>query len=396
MSDISFDPKTILESYRSAFAPALKAQQEGVKALDRVGRYQYAVAGDYLEWSLAQAKAAIGAQSPADFVSKQVELTTALSEKLRARAEEFVKLAADAQIWFQRSGERRRDQGRRRDQAEGELIAEATLRNGAPQGAPSRFRRLRPALTETGLLRIVSAVDQTFNNAGSSVDPIVRRAAEALARSLREQLAAVTGGLAPDVYVNAWWDWYLNIAKDPPKQLADPAGCGSPRRSTSGLSPCGPPPASRWRRTRRCAVQRRSLDAVAFQSLRPQHSSNYADWWQRPGPTSPASAPESARTLDFVARNGVETLSPANYLATNPELLNATRAEAGKNLVRGFGHWLEDIERTLEGKGPERHRKVRARTGRGRDPRQGRDAQRAGGIDSIFSGDPDGVSRSPC
>lgn len=97
MSDLSFDPKTILETYRNAFAPALKVQQEGVKALDRVGRYQYAVAGDYLEWSLAQAKAAIGAQSPADFVSKQVELTTALSEKLRARAEEFVKLATDAQ-----------------------------------------------------------------------------------------------------------------------------------------------------------------------------------------------------------------------------------------------------------------------------------------------------------
>jgi hypothetical protein len=97
MSDTTFDPKTIFESYRSALAPALKAQQDGVKALDRMGRYQYAVAGDYLEWSLAQAKAALGAQSPADFVSKQVELTTALSEKLRARAQEFVTLATELQ-----------------------------------------------------------------------------------------------------------------------------------------------------------------------------------------------------------------------------------------------------------------------------------------------------------
>ncbi|HTV95378.1 MAG TPA: phasin family protein [Steroidobacteraceae bacterium] len=96
MSETTFDPKTIFENYRNALAPALKVQQEGVKALDRVGRYQYAVAGDYLEWSLAQAKAAVGAQSPVEFISKQVELTTALSEKLRARAEEFVKLAADA------------------------------------------------------------------------------------------------------------------------------------------------------------------------------------------------------------------------------------------------------------------------------------------------------------
>ena len=100
MNDSTFDPKTILESYRTAFAPVLKSQQDGVNTLDRVGRYQYAVAGDYLEWSLAQAKAALSAQTPAEFVSKQVELTTALSEKLRARAQEFVTLATDAQTSF--------------------------------------------------------------------------------------------------------------------------------------------------------------------------------------------------------------------------------------------------------------------------------------------------------
>jgi hypothetical protein len=100
MSDSTFDPKAIIDTYKNAFAPALKAQQEGITAIDRVGRYQYAVAGDYLEWSLAQAKAALGAQTPAEFVSKQVELTTALSEKLRARAQEFVTLATEAQNSF--------------------------------------------------------------------------------------------------------------------------------------------------------------------------------------------------------------------------------------------------------------------------------------------------------
>src|ERR1700736_919061 len=100
MSESSFDPKAIFETYRNAFAPVLKAQQEGITAVDRVGRYQYAVAGDYLEWSLAQAKAALGAQTPADFVAKQAELTTALSEKLRARAQEFIALASDSQSSF--------------------------------------------------------------------------------------------------------------------------------------------------------------------------------------------------------------------------------------------------------------------------------------------------------
>ena len=40
-----------------------------------------------------------------------------------------------------------------------------------------------------------------------------------LQRALRAQMATVTGGLAPDVYVNAWWDWLLNLAKEPPEQL---------------------------------------------------------------------------------------------------------------------------------------------------------------------------------
>ena len=96
MSDSTFDPKTILETYRNAFAPAMKAQQEGINVIDRVGRYQYAVAGDYLEWSLAQAKAALGAHTPAEFVSKQVDLATAFGEKLRARVQEFVTLTTDA------------------------------------------------------------------------------------------------------------------------------------------------------------------------------------------------------------------------------------------------------------------------------------------------------------
>jgi len=100
MNNTTFDLNTIIDAYRKTFAPTAKAQQEGVNVIDRVGRYQYAVAGDYLEWTLAQAKAALGAQTPTDFVSKQMELANALGEKLRARAQEFVTLATEAQSSF--------------------------------------------------------------------------------------------------------------------------------------------------------------------------------------------------------------------------------------------------------------------------------------------------------
>jgi hypothetical protein len=97
MTDQTFDPSALLETYRNALAPALHAQQEGLKALDRLARYQYAVAGDYLEWSLSQAQALLGAKSPSEIAAKQSELGTKISEQLRGRVQELNAIAGEAQ-----------------------------------------------------------------------------------------------------------------------------------------------------------------------------------------------------------------------------------------------------------------------------------------------------------
>ena len=97
MTDQTFDPNALLETYRNALAPALHAQQEGLKALDRLARYQYAVAGDYLEWSLAQAQALLGAKSPSEIAAKQSELGAKISEQLRGRVQELNAIAGEAQ-----------------------------------------------------------------------------------------------------------------------------------------------------------------------------------------------------------------------------------------------------------------------------------------------------------
>jgi poly[(R)-3-hydroxyalkanoate] polymerase subunit PhaC len=171
-----------------------------------------------------------------------------------------------------------------------------------------------------------------------------------LERALRAQMATVTGGLAPDVYVNAWWDWLLNLSKEPPQQLklaedaiaktAETLAFAAQAAATS--EPLSP--AAGDARFEGAAWSQWPFNVYAH-SYR-----NYADWWQNALAAFPKVAPENKRTLEFMARNALEALSPANYLATNPELLEATRAEAGQNLVRGFGNWLEDIQRTLGGK----------------------------------------------
>ncbi len=183
------------------------------------------------------------------------------------------------------------------------------------------------------------------NESAQSQDP-----AE-LQHALRAQLAAVTGGLAPDVYANAWWDWYLNLAEDPPKQweiLQDAATKAFDNWAFALKAASGEPlpPAEGDARFEGDAWAQWPFNVYAHTYR------NYVDWWHKAWSSVPGVARDNERTLDFMARNALEAFSPANYLTTNPELLDTTRIEAGANLVRGFNHWLEDVHRTLEGKGP--------------------------------------------
>ncbi|GAC1303501.1 MAG: alpha/beta fold hydrolase [Steroidobacteraceae bacterium] len=166
---------------------------------------------------------------------------------------------------------------------------------------------------------------------------------------MRAQLATVTGGLAPDVYVGAWWDWLLNLSKAPPAQLRimqDAIG-RTLEASTFALRAAGSAPlapttaggpfaASGWAQW--------PYNVYAHNFLQ------FSEFWRSALENVPGVAPEHGRTLDFLARNAFETASPANYLATNPELMEATRAEAGENLIRGFGFWLEDMKQAIGGK----------------------------------------------
>jgi hypothetical protein len=97
MTDRNFDPTALFETYRNAFAPLLHAQQEGLKAIERMARYQYAVAGDYMEWSLSQAQSFLAAKSPVEFASKQAELGSKIGEQLRGRVQELSTITRESQ-----------------------------------------------------------------------------------------------------------------------------------------------------------------------------------------------------------------------------------------------------------------------------------------------------------
>jgi polyhydroxyalkanoate synthase len=168
-------------------------------------------------------------------------------------------------------------------------------------------------------------------------------------RHLRAQLAALTGGLAPDDYVSAWWEWYLKLATQPPRQaqlahsayekLLDSwqfmarAAEGKPLAPGHEELGFGDPAWNLW-----------PFNAYA------RAYANWASWWQQ-ALASPAAAPDDSQAarLNFAGRLLLEAASPANFLHTNPELLERTAAESGQNLIRGLKNWLEDAQRAVGG-----------------------------------------------
>jgi hypothetical protein len=109
MTNQKFDIDAALNTFRETFGPVMKVQQKGVQTLERLARYQFAVAGDYLEWSLAQANVGVTASSLTEGVAQHTELNSRLSERLRARAQEFHQIATETQgevsQWFNQAGQ---------------------------------------------------------------------------------------------------------------------------------------------------------------------------------------------------------------------------------------------------------------------------------------------------
>ncbi|MGM0585953.1 MAG: PHA/PHB synthase family protein [Pseudomonadota bacterium] len=55
--------------------------------------------------------------------------------------------------------------------------------------------------------------------------------------------------------------------------------------------------------------------------------------------------PRERRKINFLTRQWVEAMSPSNFAAMNPEVLEATIEEKGENLVRGLKMMAEDLDR---------------------------------------------------
>ncbi len=179
---------------------------------------------------------------------------------------------------------------------------------------------------------------------------------DALDRSLNAAVARYSTGLSPMAQVAAYWDWASHLAAAPGKrvQLAEKGvkkalrlGNYVARRTLKmdGMAPCIEP-LPQDRRFINEAWSKPPFDAIYQGFLLTQQ------WWHNATTGVRGVTRQHERMIAFGARQFLDMASPANFVATNPEVLERTAREGGANLLRGAFNFVDDWDRAVGGKRP--------------------------------------------
>jgi phasin family protein len=97
MSNTTAEMNSFIENTRKMTAPFTRATEVSARTFEKLARYQYEVAGDWLNLSIAQLHAATQSKDVPELMKKQAELTNHYFEKQTQRSQDFLKIATDAQ-----------------------------------------------------------------------------------------------------------------------------------------------------------------------------------------------------------------------------------------------------------------------------------------------------------
>jgi len=197
---------------------------------------------------------------------------------------------------------------------------------------------------------------QEMTSALNKKEPEAReRAPLSFDRPLQAAIARLTAGLSPASLGLAYVDWAQHILLSPDKQIAlahkvadswlafiryCPRACAEP-----DCEACIPA-AAEDKRFKGEAWQQWPFNAISQAFLFAQQ------WWQHATTGVTGVSRHHEDIVSFVARQMLDVVSPANFLLTNPEVLEATFRQGGMNLVRGSFNFLEDQRRVAEGRKP--------------------------------------------
>lgn len=177
-----------------------------------------------------------------------------------------------------------------------------------------------------------------------------------LDRTLRANIGRLTGGLSPYATGSAFADWWLHLARAPGQQthLMDAAVDNSQKfwsyatQTLTGqkVDPPFAPAAYDHRFTHPDWQQ-------APYALWEQGYLAMADWWGKATTGLPGMRKQDGDRVDFFVRQIIDMLSPSNFAATNPEVLDRIRETGGGNLLDGTRNFLADLGQLISHEIPE-------------------------------------------
>ena len=230
--------------------------------------------------------------------------------------------------------------------------AAATARKAVARGERKPGRAKRPPAPVAPTLPVAPPPDPSFLRDSYAATAL----AETMDRSVNAVLARYTTGLSPMAQLAAYWDWASHLAFAPGKrlQLTEKAGKKflrlvnyAARRTLKldGATPCIEP-LPQDRRFVHPGWSTPPFDVLYQAFLLTQQ------WWYNATTGVRGVTRQHERIVSFGARQWLDMISPANYLLTNPEVLERTVRSAGLNLLRGAANFVEDRDRALGGKRP--------------------------------------------
>ncbi len=178
----------------------------------------------------------------------------------------------------------------------------------------------------------------------SSVDRLVHAA-----------MGRFTQSISPVSLALAYFDWACHLASSPGKEeaLVEKGLRKSVRFAVHAAhalaEPATPPciePLAHDRRFDHPAWQQAPFRFIYQWFLLNQQ------WWHNATTGVHGVSPHHEQVVSFVARQLLDVISPSNFIAANPELLETTLKSLGANLVQGAVNALEDWERVIAGRAP--------------------------------------------
>ncbi len=175
-------------------------------------------------------------------------------------------------------------------------------------------------------------------------------------RIARAAIARFTSGLSPYSLAAAYFDWAVHMAVSPGKRafLVEKAGRKLVRYwhhlarclTTGQAGEACIEPLAQDKRFAGEAWRRQPYFALYQAFLLTQQ------WWHNATTDVHGVSRHHEEVVNFVTRQILDMASPSNFIATNPEVMEATIRQGGQNLVRGLSNLSDDWERAVLGKPP--------------------------------------------